>query len=275
MKRFSERHGVKPIKQAIQIDGMDHDLRNGLWNAVALHFFDPIGARIGSGGVTFSRDQAFLRAIWSDFFKYPLDSLPSYWTDIRHLLRTEFYKFAWYEVYDFLEFVLLLDQNERFIEYSNRILEREVSGYRFLDGLITPITSEAEVAAIEEAANLEGKFGPASEHIRRALELLSSRGAPDYRNSIKESISAVEAACSLVLGEKGTLGQTLKKIQEQSGLEFHPALAKAFESLYGYTSDEGGIRHALLEEHNLTFEDAKFMLVACSGFVNYIKAKSH
>ena len=44
--------------------------------------------------------------------------------------------------------------------------------------------------------------------------------------------------------------------------------------LYGYTSDADGIRHALLDESDLDFEDAKFMLVSCSAFTNYLKGKA-
>ena len=57
-------------------------------------------------------------------------------------------------------------------------------------------------------------------------------------------------------------------------IELHTALQQAFKKLYGYTSDADGIRHALLEEASLDFEDAKFMLVACSAFVNYLKIKA-
>ncbi len=57
-------------------------------------------------------------------------------------------------------------------------------------------------------------------------------------------------------------------------VELHPALKKAFDSLYGYTSDADGIRHALLDEPNLDSEDAKFMLVSCSAFINYLISKS-
>jgi hypothetical protein len=45
-------------------------------------------------------------------------------------------------------------------------------------------------------------------------------------------------------------------------------------ALYGYTSDSSGIRHALQDEPNLDFVDAKFMLVACSAFVNYLTDKA-
>lgn len=46
----------------------------------------------------------------------------------------------------------------------------------------------------------------------------------------------------------------------------------AFEKLYGYTSDANGIRHANgLGEGDSTFEEAKYMLICCSAFVNYLK----
>ena len=109
-------------------------------------------------------------------------------------------------------------------------------------------------------------------HLRRALELLSNRDEPDYRNSIKESISAVEGLVAKTVGaDKGTLGQLIKKLEDDIGL--HPALRTAFSSLYGYTNDEGGIRHAILESKTIGFEDAKFFLVVCSAFVNYVEAK--
>jgi hypothetical protein len=43
--------------------------------------------------------------------------------------------------------------------------------------------------------------------------------------------------------------------------------------MYGYTNDTEGIRHALLEEPTLDADDARFMLVSCSAFVNYLKSK--
>lgn len=152
-------------------------------------------------------------------------------------------------------------------------MEREMSGYRLVDGLVTPITSDVEVAAVESGANVRGEFEPAGEHIRRALELLADRQAPDYRNSIKESISAVESAARTVAGGKrGGLSTALSHLEQR--LPLHPALKAAFVKLYAYTSDEDGIRHALLDDSDLSQEDALFMLVACSAFTNYLKTKS-
>lgn len=64
---------------------------------------------------------------------------------------------------------------------------------------------------------------------------MSDRKAPDYRNSIKESICAVEAICRVITKQKNaTLGQALKKVE--SDISLHPALKNSFSSLYGYTS---------------------------------------
>jgi len=50
-------------------------------------------------------------------------------------------------------------------------------------------------------------------------------------------------------------------------------LKEAFSKLYGYASDEGGIRHAMLEEPTLSAADAKFFLLSCTSFINYVKSK--
>ncbi len=49
------------------------------------------------------------------------------------------------------------------------------------------------------------------------------------------------------------------------------ALEATFSKLYGYTSDAKGIRHALMDDERVTFKEAKFMRVACSAFVNYVR----
>ena len=99
---------------------------------------------------------------------------------------------------------------------------------------------------------------------------------PDYENSIKESISAVESLCCIITGATGsqaTLGSTLKKLEKDGGVVIHGAMKTAFEKLYGYTSDSDGIRHGGIDFTNAPAEDAKYMLVSCSAFINYLIEK--
>ena len=213
-------------------------------------------------------------AYWLSYFKLPTDTMPLKIDDAVNKLREYFFACPWNEVYDFLEFTLQHSPPEftrDFRSGCNAILERENAGYRIVGTQVTEITSDVEIDEIEQA--LASPVSGANQHLQSALVLLSDRKKHDYRNSIKESISAVEAVCRALAGDsKATLGAALNVLQEKVGI--HGALKAAFSSLYGYTSDEAGIRHAMLEEPNITFADAKFMLVSCSAFVTYVVGKA-
>ena len=219
---------------------------------------------------------------WWNYFKLPSDNQP-YFSDALQRVREYFFSCKWNEVYDFLEFTAKhadwIAKGLR--ETCNILLERENSAYRFVGNEIAEITRDVEIKAVEDA--LSSGIPAVERHLNTALSLLSDRKNPDYRNSIKESISAVEAICRLVSGEpKATLGQALKQVSAKTPL--HPAFEKGLLALYGFTSDEHGIRHSLLEEPNLRYSDAKFMLVLASGFCSFfltmcaengIKIKGH
>jgi len=278
MKLFSQRKGIKPVKSVIQMDDMDDDLRNGLWDALTIFYWD----QVKGNRISYSEDEkiaTLFKRLWHDYFKRPIDTLRDYWTETYKEIREYFFNCEWNEIYDFIEFIAnsypgeYNSINPKFMDFCNSVLERELSAYRFVGGKITQITSEEEVLEIEEALEISKPLKAVNTHLKRALDLLADRKSPDYRNSIKESISAVESICNLITKEKkATLGQALKKIEDKVSL--HSALKSAFSSLYGYTSDAEGIRHALLDEPNLSFGDAKFMLVSCAAFINYLITKA-
>lgn len=271
--KFSERQGVIKAKDALQLDSMDNDLRNGLWNAITLFYWNEIGKYIDE-----SSYKSLFIILWHDFFKLPLDTMDNFTNTTKSQIREWFFKWNWYEVYDFLEYITTIKtptQIDEFIEFCNLVLERDRAGYRFISGIIAPITSELEVNEIDEAlkkssdTNLVG----VNTHIKNALRMLSDKESPDYRNSIKESISAVESISKMLSsGSKHSLSSALDKIKGK--IKLHPALEKGFKQIYGYTSDTDGIRHALMEESTCDFEDAKYMLVSCSAFINYLTVKA-
>ena len=271
MKTFSERKGLKPVSEIIQIDSMTKELRNSLWNTLDVALWskdDFIYRQHGTPPI-----EPLSRSLWFHYFKKPIDSRPDRPHEILAVIREYFFSCEWHEVYDFLEFIVseLERSTPRLAEFLNVFLERELSGFRFVAGQLADVTSQEEIKTIEEAAR-DSSFSGISAHIDRALELYADRETPDFRNSIKESISAVEGIARMVSrSDKATLGDALKAI-EKSG-QLHPALKEGFLKLYGYTSNEQGIRHAMLDEPNLTAADARYFLVSCSAFVNYLKVQ--
>jgi hypothetical protein len=276
MSFFSQRRGLKPVKSVVQVDSIDIDLRNALWDVFRIFCWpeeDEIPVRM------LRATSNLCVALWHGYFKRPVDTIPNFAHSARRELREYFFGCEWYEAYDFVEFVANNfpdgSTQEQFIEECNAVLERELSAYRFVGARITEITSENEISEIEQVLDSSSLLRPVTAHMKRALDLLADRRSPDYRNSIKESISAVEAMCNLIVNSSSaTLGQALNELEKKKTVPMHPALKGAFQKLYGYTSDADGIRHALLEESDLGFEDAKFMMVSCSAFINYLKMKA-
>jgi hypothetical protein len=76
--------------------------------------------------------------------------------------------------------------------------------------------------------------------------------------------------CEITWDKKATLWKSLKQLQK-SWINIHPSLEKWFDCIYWYTSDDSWIRHKLnIDSAEATFNDAKFMLVSCCAFINYL-----
>ncbi|MFW1857131.1 AbiJ-NTD4 domain-containing protein [Acinetobacter defluvii] len=277
--RFSERYGYKPVREIIQKKSIDNDLKNSLWSLLQLSIFEKIKYANGQyDEVKKSNLEILIHSYWFHFFKKPIDNIPFSYSETLKNIRKAFFEMKWHEIYSFIEITLIfypetVNSKQSFIQSVNNVLERECGAYRIINDDITPITSEQEIQSIGEALANTNPYSGVQQHLNQALKLMSDRQKPDYRNSIKEAISAVESICKIVTNdEKSTLGKALKIIEDKCGL--HPALKGSLSQLYGYTSDGDGIRHAMLEESNLTYIDAKFMLVACTNFINYFIEKT-
>ncbi len=273
--------GITPVSKAIQLNDMDIALRNGLWNVLKRNVLD-ILLRPEWGSEPHYELRRFAIELWDLFFKLPIDQVPINPFHIEQKIREFFFDFSWELVYDFVEFLASEEMEEYFDTNSyeeaiNKVLTREASGYRLVTRLVVPISNDLELEEIDSAikmgVTLSG-FDGVNIHLSSALQLFSDRQAPDYRNSIKESVSAVESAVRVITGES-TLGEGLKRLREH-GINIDNQLKSAFEKLYAYSNNKSsGIRHSIVEEPQAPdFEDAKYMLVTCCAFINYLVGKT-
>lgn len=279
---FSDRNGIDPINTNIQLDDFDVRTRNRLINLV-----NSLYNNVFSGdGFPSERKEGFLRFLFDNVYAIQIKFNPfnieketfslineTILNDKVDAVLTLIEAIAQY-MDDYLTHSL----GQRYVneigctkiyKFFNDLFECEYVGYRFIGDTISPISNELEVEEIRTA--LKNPFEAVREHVSKANYFLSNRKNPDYENSIKESISAVEAVCQeLMETKKTTLGKMLKHI-EDCGVNIHFAMKEAFGKLYGYTSDANGIRHAGdIGGPSSTFEEAKFMLVSCSAFINYL-----
>ena len=277
--KFSQKIGKTQVREKLQIESIDKRLENRLWNTILREFFNRISNF--SNYDEYSEKAQVCMVAWEEFFGYRTDEIPSTGgvdvSGVINFIKNWFFQEAeWYEKYDLIEYLARIDSVALHVGFTtscNNALEKEMAGYRIIDNSIAQITSEEEILEIEQALDSYSMYTSVNTHLRTSIKYFSDRENPSYRNSIKESISAVESLCGIITGyENATLGQALNIVEKKFAI--HGALKKAFSNLYGYTSDTGGIRHSLLkDEIEVSFEDAKFVLVSCSAFLNYLRVK--
>lgn len=148
------------------------------------------------------------------------------------------------------------------------------AAYRLYDGnTIVPQSSAAEGEAVRQAfVDLRpSEFNGARRHLAAAGELLTGG---EWAGSVRESIHAVEAVARMLDPKSTTLDPALKKLASAGYI--HPAMRDGFGKLYGYTSDQQGIRHAHINDDVRVDEiDALYMFGACASFVTYLIGKAH
>ena len=285
MPLFSERLGFIQPRETMQIECANDELRTSIYNIIHMVLGDY------SQG---SKAEAMCKELWTMKWHNPIDTFPFYSSDFYSELYEQMLDGEWYVCYDLIEFVYneldslgMFDPEPTSYGYGghgwnasnprkifqvaiNDVLEDEGSGYRFLNEQIVPITNDLEITAIEQSLSADNNLAGASSHIRQSLKLLSKRPEPDYLNSVKESIEAAESAAKKVVSTKAnTLADAVDALQKKHCL--HKSLAEAWKKMFGYTSDASGIRHAGSDEPiELDFAFAKYMLVTCSAFVNYL-----
>ena len=281
MKSFSLRNGYTSPHPVLQYESMDSRLRGDLYNIL----FEYLMERFD--GDTRNR---LRKDVWAKVWHLPLDQIVYEPALIKGELSSRVSNRPWYEVFDLIERVAsdlseikiplhpwrdecdAGDETEYdgFADEVNEILEDNDSAYRLIDGSVVAITDEREIESIEECLEAPDCFSGARLHRSKALKLYSDRPVPDYANSVKESISAVESAAKTVLGkENADLNGAVNELRKKRGL--HPALAEGWKKLYAFTCDEDGVRHAAgSEELRVDSATAKYMLVSCSAFVNYL-----
>ncbi len=274
-RKFSEQYGFKKIIDSFQINSINDELKNRLWNSIKIYYIDPIETQIGIEDIYNIIDMKafdFIKNIYDGFFK--IHEEPNLTKkSLKENLKQKYFKLEWFEIYDFLEFIssIFYDENlnKKFRTQINIVLENESSGYRFIDDYITPIIDDVEIKEIEEA--LECQYSGVTRHLSTSLELLSDRENPDYINSIKESISAVESVLNII---SGTTNVALNRSMNNLPFEMDKNFKAGMIKLYSWTSSADGIRHGITgEEIQSAFEEAKYMLVSCSAFINYLIGK--
>jgi hypothetical protein len=275
---FEQAEGAEPLPTQLQFREISDELRAALWHLFYKSFQTALSTGSGIYAVA-----PFLEHPW-DRILYDMhvlrdhkmaDEFSARWEDLGPILKGIFSDGDYVTVFGFVQWVLRHpDCPYRLADGVDWALEKSRAAYRVLDKkTIIPIGSAEELKTIERALAdvAASEFRGARTHLRSAASALSDGNWP---GSVRESIHAVESVARVLDPKSTTLGPALAALEKS--IRIHGAMKTAFGSLYGYTSDEKGIRHALLSDGapQVDQTDAIYMLGSCAAFVSYLINKT-
>jgi hypothetical protein len=233
---FSKRYNYQE-KKLKKMDEINEAVKNRIWN-LFLKLVESMRKVVG--------DDRLIVKIWDEFFKGRINELkwlsidPQTGKTIYRLssIEDKFNQLEWYRYYDFLEYLMKTTEipqafRDIIAKEANKIFEEENIECRIIDNLVVPIIDEEEIKEIETAQKVDDRYETVKIHLQKAFELYAKRPQPDYKNSIKESVSAIEALARIITNNPSAiLGDLTKQ------LPIHPAFRDGLNKIYGWTSDE-------------------------------------
>lgn len=193
----------------------------------------------------------------------------------------------WHNVFDVIEALIRISDElipnkkrhkaflKEFHAAINNVFQEQRCAYRLIDGVILPNVNNIEVVTITNALVDTDSIMTVNAHLEQAIKHYSDRQNPDYRNAIKESISALESLLKIIAGTRSaTFDGALKSIVRNNTVVINEQLQESMKSLYAWTNSEGGVRHGLKGDSKIDNDDAKLAITSCCSYVSYLIAKA-
>ncbi len=279
---FSQWEGKAPLPEALEAGNITRKFRNRLWLAVD----SSVSRCILSGSYTGAFDRSSEAEYWSKcIIFYYVDVLnqrhshaPRGPSDISYFLQRLIINEEPHIVITLCEHMLRTSGIPNRLEKS---IEDDIEGYTcyYINRAVEPVRV-MHVSSVRMRENTKRSLDNINESDLIGTKLCLSNAARElngknFAGSIRESIHAVESAVRQIDPESSKdFGKAMDSLEKNKTLK-HQALRDAFKKLYGYTSDEQGIRHPLIDsdEANVGFDEAIFMYGACVSFVDYLASK--
>lgn len=269
---FAQAEGVESLPSQMRRTEVSKELRAVLWNYVYSEL-----------NRTSTREMyAYVGGSWKDalknvhvyFFHRAADEFDASFAQAAGAAKAAVLDSDWIGFYGWLQHLLRVKPTHDFASRINKILIYSRSPYRVIDGeVLCPIGSDEEAEVVARAFNElkkeKGLIG-GREHLKAAAQELT---AGNFADSVRESMHAVESVVRS-LEPSGEFSKALSRLEASTSI--HGALKKGFLAIYGFSSDEQGIRHPLLDKAapDVDEADAIFMIGACAAFVSYLINKA-
>jgi hypothetical protein len=270
---FRQAEGIHPLPMMLTYGELDARLRRQIWDALYISLQN----EVTEDEYSFYGDSRRLAlTLTQSVFEIPIDEglrLADHTDRFYKLLKDAILDGHYADCLEIVQVILRSGISVRVMSDLIAILNGPTSPYQAVDmkpWTIVPRGNESEREAFNQDWPIiaSSPFDGSKTHLRYAAEELN---AGRYPAAMREAIHAVESAGKVITGQPSAdLAAALKVLGKDKGL--HSALRDGFIKLYGYTSDEKGVRHALIDATNVNVGrgEALFFFSSCTAFVAYL-----
>lgn len=271
---FSQAEGLAPLPQPIALGSVTSQFRALLWAVLYGHLRNNAYHQQTSPYnhmVSPSWQMAWRTRFVRDLHK-PADEFDGTFPTIASEIKAICFQYNINLLFDVITYILRSIGDDILSKDINSAFAEARLAYTVRENTIFPAATLEEGATIERffLDTAADGYAASRSHLRAAGEAINQG---DWTGSVRESINAVESAARVIEPRANTLGDALKKLNNAA--KINPNLKKGLGSLYDYSSDEQGIRHAKVYEQdaNVDRADAVYMLGSCASFVSYLIAR--
>ena len=286
---FLQRTGQEPLPAPMKPNQLSDDLRREIYDAIC-EFLQSLSHFPDGFRSLHVEAKQIIQHVLGEFLKKPKDEIDLSYDEVRSTIKKIVLERKAGEVYEFLEILInrffyfmkvayFIEDSIKFLVFKiTKLFDKHSAPYLlyFLDGFFHFIRRGNEAEGLAIKRNLEIIREGGSKNAEKCL-LNASKHIDDgkFADSVRESINAVEIIARKINPSGNTLGKALSSL-EKGGVVIHPALKEGFIKLYGYTKDEQGISHPLIDKdsHDVSLDEALFMFGACASFTAYLVTKS-
>ena len=277
---FSQAQGYEEIPKQLKLEEFPEYARINVWNCLYTSMKKCV-IDTNSGYYLYGDWEYIAQSIYADLFNLPMHEWQPELTQIGNKLYEFIQSMNFNVVFDLIQLVLRHEHcPPDFIEAMKEVFEKSRLAYVITGNQEGPPPTIIPIATIEEGRVLvdsvqtlhQAGLTSAVTHLQESGKFINQG---DWVSSIRESVHAVESvARSIAPTTSNNLKTALRKLENQHG-QFHPAIKNGILKLYGYASDEPGIRHANLDSKvsNASSDEALLMLGICASIASFLWRK--
>ncbi len=155
-----------------------------------------------------------------------------------------------------------------------RLFLEESLAYEFTDGAVRRRGRKNTVELTSKSQVVLGatELISARQHFEKALQFFRHPTKPDFENTVKEAVCAVEATGKMLfpMAKASTLGDLIKWFGTTKLVSVPKALTQTLTGIYAFRNGAEGVAHGATTGGRVSAEVAEYVLAVCASQIIYL-----